>query len=151
MSLPLVFFFSKQKTEYEMRISDGSSDVCSSDLRERNFLPDQLLLQVDFAENFVFNVHQNEIQAQHWSSKMATLFTSMARHLDKHAWDDIDGHIAVGDQLSVRTTLEDGSCWHEHAIAEAFVAPNRWSVRFPYREENVIFRMRNQLAVREEV
>src|SRR3546814_8126766 len=31
----LVFFFFKQKTAYEMRISDWSSDVCSSDL----FLP----------------------------------------------------------------------------------------------------------------
>src|SRR3546814_6025969 len=29
-----VFFF-KQKTAYEMRISDWSSDVCSSDLREQ--------------------------------------------------------------------------------------------------------------------
>src|SRR3546814_3310555 len=29
----LCFFF-KQKTAYELRISDGSSDVCSSDLRE---------------------------------------------------------------------------------------------------------------------
>src|SRR3546814_18459110 len=28
----VVFFFSKQKTAYEMRISDWSSDVCSSDL-----------------------------------------------------------------------------------------------------------------------
>src|SRR3546814_6047309 len=28
-----LFFFFKQKTAYEMRISDGSSDVCSSDLR----------------------------------------------------------------------------------------------------------------------
>src|SRR3546814_16693014 len=28
-----VFFFFKQKTAYEMRISDWSSDVCSSDLR----------------------------------------------------------------------------------------------------------------------
>src|SRR3546814_20565143 len=28
------FFFFKQKTAYEMRISDLSSDVCSSDLRE---------------------------------------------------------------------------------------------------------------------
>src|SRR3546814_1571379 len=27
-----MFFFFKQKTAYEMRISDGSSDVCSSDL-----------------------------------------------------------------------------------------------------------------------
>src|SRR3546814_14354279 len=32
----LFFFFFKQKTAYEMRISDWSSDVCSSDL------PDQL-------------------------------------------------------------------------------------------------------------
>src|SRR3546814_3660665 len=30
----LIFFF-KQKTAYEMRISDWSSDVCSSDLREQ--------------------------------------------------------------------------------------------------------------------
>src|SRR3546814_10059158 len=30
----LVFFFFKQKTAYEMRISDWSSDVCSSDLRK---------------------------------------------------------------------------------------------------------------------
>src|SRR3546814_2442712 len=35
-----VFFFVKQKTAYEMRISDWSSDVCSSDL---------LLLQARFA------------------------------------------------------------------------------------------------------
>src|SRR3546814_5106000 len=31
----LVFFF-KQKTAYEMRISDWSSDVCSSDLADRD-------------------------------------------------------------------------------------------------------------------
>src|SRR3546814_15146525 len=30
----LVIFFFKQKTAYEMRISDWSSDVCSSDLRD---------------------------------------------------------------------------------------------------------------------
>src|SRR3546814_3322595 len=29
----LFFFFFKQKTAYEMRISDWSSDVCSSDLQ----------------------------------------------------------------------------------------------------------------------
>src|SRR3546814_960680 len=31
-----VFFFFKKKTAYEMRISDWSSDVCSSDLAERD-------------------------------------------------------------------------------------------------------------------
>src|SRR3546814_7820059 len=33
MYLIWFFFFFKQKTAYEMRISDWSSDVCSSDLR----------------------------------------------------------------------------------------------------------------------
>src|SRR3546814_14679883 len=30
----MIFFFFKQKTAYEMRISDWSSDVCSSDLKQ---------------------------------------------------------------------------------------------------------------------
>src|SRR3546814_15388298 len=33
----LIFFFFKQKTAYEMRISDWSSDVCSSDLIALSF------------------------------------------------------------------------------------------------------------------
>src|SRR3546814_3255529 len=36
------FFFFKQKTAYEMRISDWSSDVCSSDLRDGLAAPDRL-------------------------------------------------------------------------------------------------------------
>src|SRR3546814_7330676 len=34
LSLLFDFFFFKQKTAYEMRISDWSSDVCSSDLEK---------------------------------------------------------------------------------------------------------------------
>src|SRR3546814_6648208 len=34
MSVDVLFFFFKQKTAYEMRISDWSSDVCSSDLTD---------------------------------------------------------------------------------------------------------------------
>src|SRR3546814_3835200 len=33
-----IFFFFKQKTAYELRISDWSSDVCSSDLRNLRVL-----------------------------------------------------------------------------------------------------------------
>src|SRR3546814_16753518 len=36
IALLCVFFFFKQKTAYEMRISDWSSDVCSSDLAEES-------------------------------------------------------------------------------------------------------------------
>src|SRR3546814_9825320 len=41
-----VFFLFKQKTAYEMRISDWSSDVCSSDLLLRN-LPVKALTLAD--------------------------------------------------------------------------------------------------------
>src|SRR3546814_1742421 len=37
--LLLLFFFFKQKTAYEMRISDWSSDVCSSDLERLHDSP----------------------------------------------------------------------------------------------------------------
>src|SRR3546814_10004686 len=43
-----MFFFFKQKTAYEMRISDWSSDVCSSDL-----VPKGWTIPVD-ADFFVF-------------------------------------------------------------------------------------------------
>src|SRR3546814_6676667 len=45
-----LFFFFKQKTAYEVRISDWSSDVCSSDLgrlRVMQAAPDQLERGVD--------------------------------------------------------------------------------------------------------
>src|SRR3546814_16872626 len=43
-----VFFF-KQKTAYEMRISDWSSDVCSSDLTPYYLMPDDEVAQEAFA------------------------------------------------------------------------------------------------------
>src|SRR3546814_7607699 len=43
----LFFFFFKQKTAYEMRISDWSSDVCSSDLPDPVIQePDDVILRV---------------------------------------------------------------------------------------------------------
>src|SRR3546814_8962996 len=39
----VVFFFFKQKTAYEMRISDWSSDVCSSDLLFEKFTPENVV------------------------------------------------------------------------------------------------------------
>src|SRR3546814_4443075 len=40
--LIVLFFFFKQKTAYEMRISDWSSDVCSSDLIEDQGFPNTI-------------------------------------------------------------------------------------------------------------
>src|SRR3546814_2031151 len=47
--LCIVFFFFKQKTAYEMRISDWSSDVCSSDL-----LTDFAQARLDMFESGLF-------------------------------------------------------------------------------------------------
>src|SRR3546814_5154113 len=44
------FFFFKQKTAYEMRISDWSSDVCSSDLLGRI---GSVLAEADFAQQVI--------------------------------------------------------------------------------------------------
>src|SRR3546814_5922271 len=50
--VPLFFFFFKQKTAYEMRISDWSSDVCSSDLEfeGKRGLTDQHVEPIDDVE-----------------------------------------------------------------------------------------------------
>src|SRR3546814_3879233 len=43
-----MFFFFKQKTAYEMRISDLSSDVCSSDLSPWNgFVMSETIMAID--------------------------------------------------------------------------------------------------------
>src|SRR3546814_9494504 len=44
MMCVISFFFFKQKTAYEMRISDWSSDVCSSDLNKSGFEIDDIEL-----------------------------------------------------------------------------------------------------------
>src|SRR3546814_19973938 len=58
----VIFFFFKQKTAYEMRISDWSSDVCSSDLADlddlaldgevfqHGFEQSRIALKADFVE-----------------------------------------------------------------------------------------------------
>src|SRR3546814_12906869 len=49
MLVVFVFFFFKQKTAYEMRISDWSSDVCSSDLDTDNIPPFRVGSNMAFA------------------------------------------------------------------------------------------------------
>src|SRR3546814_17890881 len=58
-----MFFFFKQKTAYEMRISDWSSDVCSSDLAD--FLPGQLELARALFENHKDREAHRAFQAAH--------------------------------------------------------------------------------------
>src|SRR3546814_15606487 len=52
----VMFFFFKQKTAYEMRISDWSSDVCSSDLAIKHHPPFGKLAALDEIQGHRFAV-----------------------------------------------------------------------------------------------
>src|SRR3546814_4646534 len=60
----IFFFFFKQKTAYEMRISDWSSDVCSSDLHARRLVAvehDVGICQIVHQPDFVLAADRNHL------------------------------------------------------------------------------------------
>src|SRR3546814_19035449 len=59
--LSVVFFFFKQKTAYEMRISDWSSDVCSSDLDVDRLVRSRDQFRDDLVRNDSIAVEDDEI------------------------------------------------------------------------------------------
>src|SRR3546814_1294915 len=59
----VLFFFFKQKTAYEMRISDWSSDVCSSDLAAGHRVTGAQREAADLARRDVDVVRTGEIRA----------------------------------------------------------------------------------------
>src|SRR3546814_15746430 len=71
----LFFFFFKQKTAYEMRISDWSSDVCSSDLQRKEYYwqVDNILnweKTVAGIHNFNISLLANAEKFQSWDNSM---------------------------------------------------------------------------------
>src|SRR3546814_18758124 len=96
-----MFFFFKQKTAYELRISDWSSDVCSSDLeRLLEHVEVQLLRhQADQAHRLVAAGMQVDAEHPH-----------LARGLVHQRGDDADqGRLAgaVGAEKAVEITWPD--------------------------------------------
>src|SRR3546814_1679229 len=55
------FFFFKQKTAYEMRISDWSSDVCSSDLNRNTNVAAQKIEGVDLNLSYRHSLGENSL------------------------------------------------------------------------------------------
>src|SRR3546814_10676981 len=81
----IFFFFFKQKTAYEMRISDWSSDVCSSDLlasfaNQRNRALTALRAEQAKSEALLTNVLPTSIAER---LKVAT--QTIADHFDRSA------------------------------------------------------------------
>src|SRR3546814_1827675 len=74
-----VFFFFKQKTAYEMCISDWSSDVCSSDLGESAVFCDRDFLDYDVLGSDIDYSDRSSVE------KVVDYFTSLyARTDEKH-------------------------------------------------------------------
>src|SRR3546814_10295462 len=96
------FFFFKQKTAYEMRISDWSSDVCSSDLR---------LLEQDATALKGFDVTKLSAQAQ-LSHRMYTRSTDLA--LRDFKWRN---HRYVMTQMGGMHTRVPSTLTNSHPIA----------------------------------
>src|SRR3546814_10707334 len=73
----MCLFFLKQETAYEMRISDGSSDVCSSDLDASEELA-RLLSRCSLGDQGAF--------ADLYEATAAKLFGVALRMLRREAW-----------------------------------------------------------------
>src|SRR3546814_11916166 len=71
----MLFFFVKQKTAYEMRISDWSSDVCSSDLSPSAH--GQAMISTDTALSTAY-VHDGSGPNRPQTSRVATAAASTA-------------------------------------------------------------------------
>src|SRR3546814_5191655 len=98
----VIFFFFKQKTAYEMRISDWSSDVCSSDLRGRRPVRDI--------------AHQRDVQ------------TGIAGGIPLHdGWADGDQRIHARHQATFDLTRQARS--EERRVGKECVSTcrSRWS------------------------
>src|SRR3546814_16344538 len=77
------FFFFKQKTAYEMRISDWSSDVCSSDLTQHfEHCGSRLIALVRWSRTGAFNRLFDRIDRQH---PKADRLAALQLHIDQAA------------------------------------------------------------------
>src|SRR3546814_2478709 len=75
------FFFFKQKTAYEMRISDWSSDVCSSDLNLRDEcreLPPPLGDPATITRWSATNLRDNQVQRGNVAQRQSNLRVALA-------------------------------------------------------------------------
>src|SRR3546814_14848083 len=74
----MLFLFFKQKTAYEMRISDWSSDVCSSDLDLK--VGDEVEVYVDRVEN-----HQGEAMLSRDRARREAAWDSLEKEFNETA------------------------------------------------------------------
>src|SRR3546814_18973840 len=90
LSIYLIFFFFKQKTAYEMRISDWSSDVCSSDRAVA--VPERELRQVAPGERRLLAGDRVQCDFRHGDDLLAVLARDPGMVLDPLGLKPLFGH-----------------------------------------------------------
>src|SRR3546814_3195065 len=84
----VLFFFFKQKTAYEMRISDWSSDVCSSDLIDAQ----SLMLTQQRRRSFQMELAAILMHPRLYLGLMDRLQRAMIARAYRHLWRDLPGY-----------------------------------------------------------
>src|SRR3546814_8497536 len=96
----LCFFFFKQKTAYEMRISDWSSDVCSSDL----------VVAIDFHGSTGYGQAFTDSIRGNWGGwPLEDLQKGLAAATERYAWLDGDNACAHRQDRRLRRSEEHTS------------------------------------------
>src|SRR3546814_15714020 len=116
------FFFFKQKTAYELRISDWSSDVCSSDL---------LLVIVTVVALAWANSPLSDAYFELWHLDVGFDFGTLGLHMDLHHWVN-DGLMVVFFfliGLEVRQEFDHGSVRDRSRARRALIGIGRGSWR----------------------
>src|SRR3546814_12154821 len=116
--MSMLFFFFKQKTAYEMRISDWSSDVCSSDLEA-----------VEAAA-----AHERHLVDEHVADGLQ--FTLIAR-LAKDACRRIPSPVAKARKINLHELHASQHRSEERRVGKECVSPyrSRWSP-YPYKKQS---------------
>src|SRR3546814_1490632 len=113
------FFFFKQKTAYEMRISDWSSDVCSSDLgaslRQLAHLHDWHISEAAYGEALgrLIDAHRAMPLAGLWGTGVSSSSDGQQFHAGGRG-------AAIGD-INARNGNEPGVSFYTHKIGRAHV------------------------------
>src|SRR3546814_393938 len=109
----ITLFCVKQKTAYEMRISDWSSDVCSSDLAQPAQFSKKISIElvgglsgddVDDAADGIFSVERSLRATQHFDTLDVEKRRVGLSRLRKIGAIQVDRHARVGCQILVRLT-----------------------------------------------
>src|SRR3546814_7143609 len=110
------FFFFKQKTAYEMRISDWSSDVCSSDLGAIGTRAEAILAHGDYS---LSGLDQSLGDAQgilRATSQAAARDRALSEHMLEATQASGEGLGQLSDGLARATTMRERSEEHTSEI-----------------------------------